>query len=295
MRTAGGGSPIPRGVPAGSVPSPRLLTSCARSRGHGRCGPGVASHPAYSLRYRGEVVCTQTNVRSLRTGRGHVRRARSSSDIAILTDTSEYTNDDDTPPTARCHVCPLGPPLRTWGVLSTTAGDALVAQRLLGLLADHLDGVVEVPSLPRLNPVGRGSLLGRTMLEELVDGMSSVPQDVERIAYVDGEVLGMLGIEPVLQMISWLDEDHAAVVRAAPVTDALKLADGSRLVGSMDRRGLYVPHPPHVVRRQALAAALDLENGQRRIDDLAGLLVRTGHAVRVVWDGAAPVTLLPGT
>lgn len=178
-------------------------------------------------------------------------------------------------------------------MLSTAAGDTRVAERLRVMLADHLDGVVEVPQLPRLSAVGRAALVGRTRLQQLLDGMSSVPEDVERIAYVDGEVLGTLGIEPVLDMISWLDDDHAAVVRAAPVTDALKLADGNRLVGSMDRAGLYVPQPPHVVRRQALAAALDLEPAGRSLDDLAGLLVRTGHAVRVVWDGSSPVTLQP--
>jgi len=175
-------------------------------------------------------------------------------------------------------------------VLSTAVGDHQVAARLRGMLADHLDGVVEVPSLPQLEMAGRAALVGRTVLQQLLVGMSSVPQDVERIAYVDGEALGTLGIEPVLEMISWLDEDHAAVVRAVPVTDALKLVEGARLVGSMERRGLYAPQPPHVVRRQALAAALDVD-GSRSVEDLAGLLVRTGHNVRVVWDGAAPTTL----
>lgn len=179
--------------------------------------------------------------------------------------------------------------MRTWGVLSATADDARVVARFRGMLTEHLDGVVEVPSRPK-----QTSLIGSTILRQLVAGMSSVPQDVERIAYVDADVLDTLGIGPVLQMISWLDDDHAAVVRAVPVTDALKTVDGTRLVGSVDRRGLYAPQPPHIVRRDALDAALlaDVPVGGRP-DDLAGLLVGAGHAVRVVWDGLPPVTLSP--
>lgn len=180
--------------------------------------------------------------------------------------------------------------MRTWGVLSAAAEDATVLARFRGLLADHLDGFVEVPSRPR-----RASVLGSTVLGQLVTGLSSVPSDVERIAYVDADVLDALGIEPVLQMISWLDDDHAAVVRAVPVTDALKVVDGSQLVGAVDRSGLYAPQPPHIVRREALDDALLADaRYDRRAADLAGLLVGAGHSVRVVWDGAPPVTLSPG-
>lgn len=179
--------------------------------------------------------------------------------------------------------------MRTWGVLSAHADDASVVARFRGLLADHLDGVVEVPSHRR-----RAALIGSTILHQLVAGLSSVPSDVERIAYLDADVLDTLGIEPVLQMISWLDDNHAAVVRAVPVTDALKTVDEDRLVGSVDRAGLYAPQPPHIVRRDALAAALvdDALIGGGA-DDLAGLLVGAGHAVRIVWDGSPPVTLSP--
>ena len=179
--------------------------------------------------------------------------------------------------------------MRTWGVLSAAAEDANVLARFRGMLADHLDGFVEVPSRARRAPV-----LGSAVLRQLVTGLSSVPSDVERIAYVDADVLDALGIEPVLQMISWLDDDHAAVVRAVPVTDALKTVQGQRLVGSVDRSGLYAPQPPHIVRREALDDAL-LSDARydRRAADLAGLLVGAGHSVRVVWDGATPMTLAP--
>jgi hypothetical protein len=175
-------------------------------------------------------------------------------------------------------------------VLSTSAADAGAIARSRGLLADHLDGVVSVASSGPRGSAGRRTSGG---LARLLEGLSSVPPDVGRIAYVDDEVLGALGIEPILEMISWLDEDHAAVVRASPLTDALKLVDGDRIVRSVDRTGLFVPQLPHIIRRDALDAALAAATGGRRahLDDPAGLLVAAGHAVRVVRDVGPPLTL----
>jgi hypothetical protein len=177
-------------------------------------------------------------------------------------------------------------------VLSTTAADAGAIARFRGLLADHLDGVVSVASSGLGLRVASGSASGGT-LGRLLEGLSSVPRDVERIAYVDDDALSALGIEPILEMISWLDDDHAAVVRASPLTDALKLVDGQRIVRSVDREGLFVPQPPHIIRREALDAALlgSRRAGAVRLDDPAGLLVAAGHAVRVVRDVGPPLTL----
>lgn len=177
-------------------------------------------------------------------------------------------------------------------MLSTTAADASATARFRGLLADHLDGVVSVARTRLSLQLSSGSGAGGT-LDRLIQGLSSVPRDVERIAYVDDDVLDALGIEPILEMISWLDDDHAAVVRATPVTDALKTVERGRITRSVDRQGLFVPQPPHIIRREALDAALvgSRRSGAVRLDDPAGLLVAAGHAVRVVRDIGPPVTL----
>lgn len=180
--------------------------------------------------------------------------------------------------------------MRTWGVLSTSAADAVSVARFRGLLASHLDGVVAV-SASRA-----GTLLsGGGILTRLLAGLSSVPRDVEQIAYVDDDVLSALGIEPVLEMISWLDTDHAAVVRAASVTDALKVVAGARIVGEMPRDGLFAPQPPHIIRREALDTALR-HFGASTLDgvDPAALLVAAGHQVRVVREVGPPLTLSAG-
>lgn len=186
-------------------------------------------------------------------------------------------------------VTPRGSAARIWGVLSSTDADGPAVARCSGLLADYLDGVVKLPP-------GRTSwhtTPAPGSLSRLLAGLSSVPQDVDRIAYLDVGVLSALGIEPVLEMISWLDDAHAAVVRAAPVTDALKSIDGQRIVGSVDRQGLFAPQPPHIIRREALDAALARLGDGHAADDPTRLLIAAGHAVRIVPDLGSPVTLLP--
>jgi hypothetical protein len=182
----------------------------------------------------------------------------------------------------------------TWGVLRVSApGAARLAQHRRALSA-CLDGLVAVPASARVSasPATLGARSGfRGMLGALVTGLSSVPRGVERIAFLDERVLDSLGVEPVLDMISWLDDDHAAVVRAVPVTDALKRVEGSSVIGGVERAGLYVPQPPHIIRREALDAALGGAQVPAAADP-AGLLVAAGHAVRVVRDAGPPFTLV---
>ncbi len=180
--------------------------------------------------------------------------------------------------------------MSTWGVLTLTApGASRLAQHRRALSA-CLDGLVAVPAGvrgPAPVPLRFGGILGA-----LVTGLTSVPRHVERIALLDERALDSLGVEPVLEMISWLDDDHAAVVRAVPVTDALKRVRDGAVVGGIDRAGLYVPQPPHIIRREALDAALDGTADLLRVAaDPAGLLVAAGHAIRVVRDAGPPFTL----
>lgn len=184
--------------------------------------------------------------------------------------------------------------MSTWGVLTLTApGAARLAQHRRAL-SGFLDGLVAVPAGVR--GVAAAPLRPRGILGALVDGLSSVPRDAERIALLDDRALDSLGVEPVLEMISWLDDDHAAVVRAAPVTDALKRVADARILGGVERAGLYVPQPPHIIRRDALDAALDGRVDLARVAaDPAGLLVAAGHAIRVVRDAGPPFTLTAAT
>ncbi len=182
--------------------------------------------------------------------------------------------------------------MSTWGVLSLAGLDAARLAQHRRELSGYLDGLVAVPDEDH-RASWHPSLHYGKVLGTLVAGLSSVPTDAERIAYLDSRALGSLGIEPVVQMMSWLDEDHAAVVRAVPVTDALKRVENDIIIGGVERSGLYVPQPPHVYRREALDQALLRTNFHPHgVTDPAGLLVATGHAVRVVRDAGPPFTLM---
>lgn len=188
--------------------------------------------------------------------------------------------------------------MSVWGVLSLAGLDAARLAQHRRELSAYLDGLVAVPVETGQPPVPP-TVRFRGVLGTLLTGLSSVPDGVERIAYLDSRALGSLGIEPVVQMMSWLDDDHAAVVRAVPVTDALKQVEDGTVVGGVERSGLYVPQPPHVYRREALDQALlwtgGATAGRRQAEtDPAGLLVAAGHAVRVVRDAGPPFTLAVG-
>lgn len=173
-----------------------------------------------------------------------------------------------------------GPALSTWAIVSSTSPSG--AARFQGVLSDHVDGVLELSHDDR--PDAAESLMVNRPLAALRTALREVPASVERLAYLDDEVLDSLGVEPVLEMLSWLDDDHAAVVRAAPVTDALKRVHEGMIVEPVDRAGLYVPQPPVIVRRAALRDAL----GDERVAvgvDTARLLLTAGHRIRVCRSG----------
>lgn len=176
----------------------------------------------------------------------------------------------------------LVPLVTTWGVIAATT-DARAVARCRELLSQHLDGVVEAPAAP-------GRSVG-AHFEELLDGAASIPREVDRVVFVEAEALEASGIGAVVDALSWLDDAHAAVVRATVVTDALKVVAEDRVVASIDRSGLYGLGPPQVVRRDVLAAVERVRDGGP--DDLVAALLRAGHAVKVLRDDLPPVRLTP--
>lgn len=164
-----------------------------------------------------------------------------------------------------------------WGVLVTADADgggegaAALADRMQGVVVVH-DGVV-------------GSARP-TALDYLRGALDDVPADVRLVALVDDEALSTQGADAVPRMIAGLAPHEAGVVRAVPVTDALKLVEGDRVRGSVDRTGLFVPGLPQVLRRDLLVRAL-AEAPAALPSDPATLLIRQGHRLGVVW-GAAP-------
>lgn len=170
-----------------------------------------------------------------------------------------------------------------WGVLSTTGADALTLRRWFPLLSDCLEGVVATgPRVPALDGCHWEHLDGApsSPLQCLLAGLRGVPDHIAEVVFFEGAALDSLSVDDLPEILGWLTSDVAAVVRGAPVTDALKRVEGDRMLGAIDRQGLLTLQTPHVIRRAALdEALLVLPDGGPQ--DPAALLIATGHPVRM--------------
>lgn len=170
-----------------------------------------------------------------------------------------------------------------WGVLSTASAEEATLRHWTPVLASCLDGLVATGPVVH----GLGEFRWETSvsalcspLESLLTGLRGVPEDVDDVMFLEGWALESLAPNDLTEMLGWLTPDVAAVVRGAPVTDALKQVDGDRLLGVVDRQGLLTLQTPHVLRRRALDEALLLlpDGGPQ---DPAALLIAAGHPVRM--------------
>jgi len=169
----------------------------------------------------------------------------------------------------------------TWGVLRLPAGmDAAAGAgegAVAAAVARHLDGLVAVAE-----DTPFGAVLGL------------LPATVTRVVELDPPsatetASGAL----VARLIAEDDEDHAAVVAARPLADALKRIEGDVLVEGLVRDGLLTPGLPRVLDRGHLAAALARgADGTEGADgDAVSLLLAAGHAIRVVPTDGEPITV----
>ncbi|WP_165491871.1 2-C-methyl-D-erythritol 4-phosphate cytidylyltransferase [Egibacter rhizosphaerae] len=163
-----------------------------------------------------------------------------------------------------------------WGVLVTSAATS-APDRYGGALRERFDGLVIV----RDGEIGPAH---PTRLDYLLSGLRDVPPEARLVTLLDDDALSPHGVEALGRMLAALTAAQAGVVRAVPVTDALKRVDGRRIRGGVDRAGLFVPQTPQVLRRDVLEDAL-VASATTRPRDPATLLMRQGHSVGVVWGG----------
>lgn len=166
-----------------------------------------------------------------------------------------------------------------WGVLCADAESARLGEHAEPL-RDALEGVVVV-SRHAAAPAGTPCPADDTRLAGLLAGLREVPDDVALVALIEVDGIAADGPELVAKMRARLTDDTAAVVRGAPVTDALKRVNGAAVLEGVSRTGLFVPQTPQLLRREALDAAL--ARGAGAATDPATLLLSAGFAVDVLW------------
>jgi len=179
-----------------------------------------------------------------------------------------------------------------WGVLSTHGADPVLLRRWYPLLREFLEGLIATG--PRCAALGSslwfGPELAESPLQCLLAGLRGIPEDATDVLFLEGSTLESLAEDDIAEMLAWLTADVAAVVRGAPVTDALKQVEGDRLVGAVDRCGLLTLQTPHIIRRDALDEAL-LVMPDGGPQDPAALLIATGHPVRMFHPAPAGIRL----
>ncbi|MGI8574576.1 MAG: 2-C-methyl-D-erythritol 4-phosphate cytidylyltransferase [Egibacteraceae bacterium] len=179
--------------------------------------------------------------------------------------------------------------MSAWAILLTEIDDAGALAQWHAALRRSVDGVVVAGTRQRPNTrrgpntscprVNAGA--GADPLTCVLTALAVVPPTVERIVYLDEPSLGDLDL--VAAMLPLLVDGHAAVVRVAAVTDALKRVEEETLIGGVERDGLYAPRPPHVLRRSALER---LRPGVAA--DPAAALALSGHRLRLYFVATTP-------
>lgn len=160
--------------------------------------------------------------------------------------------------------------MATWGVLrlpdGAVSGGLSTGDGAMGAaVAAHLDGAVaygyDVP---------------------LSVALASLPAHVTTVVELDAAdaATGEPGAL-IARLVAALDTDHAAVVAAHPMADALKAVEGDVVVGGVERDGLLASSLPHVYRRRTLDEVLAGAPEGAAVDGIA-LLLEAGHAVLVV-------------
>ncbi len=137
-------------------------------------------------------------------------------------------------------------------------------------------------------PAGVEGVEGGTTRSESVRRAlaAAAPGPAEEPVLVHDAARPLLTAAIVREVIGALERDESAdgAIAAAPVTDTIKRADGTRgVLETLDRSSLWAVQTPQVFRRGALQRALDVaEDVLAEATDDAWLIERAGGRVLVV-------------
>lgn len=167
-----------------------------------------------------------------------------------------------------------------WGVVRLPAGMDAAAGAGEGAVAagvaNHLDGLVAVA--------------GSTSWAEV---LAMLPSEVTRIVELDTTTATDPEAGATIRALLDVDAgEHAAVVGARPLADALKRVDGDVVVEGLERDGLLIPGAPCLIDRSRLAAALSADAADPGAPhDAVAALLAAGQEVLVVGPDGPETTV----
>ena len=173
------------------------------------------------------------------------------------------------------------------------AGRPLFAWSLLALQAsDAIDAIVMVgPVFPLQHLVAASGLAAHKVVawidggserqHSVGRGLAAVPAGHEYVAVHDC-ARALVSADVIARAVAAAHE-HGAAIAAVPLADTLKQVDGTRIVGTPSRAGIWCAQTPQVFRRDWLVAAHTVaaaSPGAVATDD-AALVEALGHAVHI--------------
>lgn len=121
---------------------------------------------------------------------------------------------------------------------------------------------------------------GASRRQSVENGLAAVPDSITTVLVHDA-ARPLLDHED-LQRVVEAGQRSGAAILASPVSDTLKRVEGERVVGQVDRTGLYRAETPQVFSRELLARAHREVCRESEATDDAMLVEELGHAVEVV-------------
>ncbi len=172
------------------------------------------------------------------------------------------------------------------------AGRPLFAWSLLALQASaDIDAIVMVGQVFPLQHLVSASGISTHKIVAWIDGgsqrqhsvgrgLAAVPAEHDYVAVHDC-ARALVSAHVIARAVAAAHE-HGAAIAAVPLADTLKQVDGTRIVGTPPRAGLWCAQTPQVFRRDWLSEAHQraAADGTVATDD-AALVEASGHAVHV--------------
>jgi 2-C-methyl-D-erythritol 4-phosphate cytidylyltransferase len=177
-----------------------------------------------------------------------------------------------------------GRPLFAWSLLALQASDAIDAIVMVGQVfpLQHLVAASGISTHKIVAWIDGGT----ERQHSVGRGLAAVPAEHEYVAVHDC-ARALVSADVIARAVAAAHE-HGAAIAAVPLADTLKQVDGTRIVATVPRAGLWCAQTPQVFRRDWLSAAHQAFAGAGVLStDDARLVEEYGFVVHVVQGDAA--------
>ena len=172
-----------------------------------------------------------------------------------------------------------GKPMLAYSLDAVEQASSITAVILV--VGDHTEtavaGLLASGAWSKVNAVVTG---GTRRQDSVAAGLAAVPAETEIVVVHDGA--RPLAPADLFDRCVATAAAQGAAIAAVPVADTLKRVADERIVGTVERDGLWAAQTPQAFQRSVLSAAIARDDGARIVTDDASLCEACGIAVAVV-------------